>query len=87
MPVQQTSKPTRVSRWRERCAGALRAGKRSLGRACRTRLPGWGLALLVADRALARQVSPALRSELSLEVGGLRAWLMTRAAWRTNKRA
>ena len=59
----------------------------SLGRACRTRLPGWGLALLVADRALARQVSPALRSELSLEVGGLRAWLMTRAAWRTNKRA
>lgn len=57
----------------------------SLGRVCRTRLPGWGLALLVADRALARQVSPALRSELSLEVGGVRAWLMTRAAaWRTN---
>ena len=52
----------------------------ALGALCRRRLPGWGLALLVADRAMARQVSPALASELSMEVGGVRTWLMTRKA-------
>lgn len=95
-PQQQAAGPpgTVVSNlpWGLRSAAAggastdLRNLYASLGRACRAKLPGWGLALLVADRAMARHVSPALRSELSLEVGGVRAWLMTRASWRANTR-
>ncbi len=67
--------------------GGLRALCTSLGRACATRLAGYRLAALVADRRLARPLgaglaraaaggAPRLRSALSLEVGGQRAWLL-----------
>ena len=59
--------------------GDLRNLHAALGNVCRRRLPGWGLAVLVADQAMARQVVPGrgMVSSLSLEVGGVRAWLMT----------
>ena len=61
--------------------GDLRNLHAALGNVCRRRLPGWGLAVLVADQAMARQVVPGrgMASSLSLEVSGVRAWLMTQS--------
>ena len=61
--------------------GDLRNLHAALGNVCRRRLPGWGLAVLVADQAMARQVVPGrgMVSALSLEVSGVRAWLMTQS--------
>ena len=61
--------------------GDLRNLHAALGNTARRRLPGWGLALLVADQAMARQVVPGrgMTSSLSLEVSGVRAWLMTQS--------
>jgi putative N6-adenine-specific DNA methylase len=62
---------------RSRSSGDLRNLYAALGNVCRSRLPGWGLAVLVADMAMARQIRPRMASSLSLEVSGVRAWLMT----------
>ena len=61
--------------------GDLRNLHAALGNVCRRRLPGWGLAVLVADQAMARQLVPGrgMVSSLSLEVSGVRAWLMTQS--------
>ncbi len=57
--------------------GDLRNLYATLGRVAGLQLPGWSIGLLVADRALARQVRPGLSETLSLELGGRRAWLLT----------
>ena len=66
---------------RSRSKGDLRNLHAALGNVCRRRLPGWGLAVLVADQAMARQLVPGqgMVSSLSLEVSGVRAWLMTQS--------
>ena len=45
------------------------------------RCPGWGVACLVADHSLARQLSPAakMEPELKLSIAGKRVWLLASA--------
>lgn len=50
--------------------GDLRNLYATLGRVGGQRCAGWGIGVLVADRALARQVRPGLTERLRLEVGG-----------------
>lgn len=50
--------------------GDLRNLYATLGRVAAERCAGWGIGVLVADRALARQVRPGLTERLHLEVGG-----------------
>ena len=63
--------------------GAGRADLRNLysavGNVARRSLPRWGVAVLVANRALARNVAPKMKSALSMEVSGVKSWLMTTA--------
>ncbi len=59
--------------------GDLRNLYATLGRVAAERCPGWGIGVLVADRALARQVRPGLGERLHLELGGRSAhWLVGR---------
>ena len=58
-------------------AGDLRNLYATLGRVARERFDGWRIGVLVAERALARQIRPGLSEALRLEPGGRRAWLLT----------
>ncbi len=59
--------------------GDLRNLYATLGRVAAEQCPGWGIGVLVADRALARQVRPGLTEQLHLELGGRPAhWLTGR---------
>jgi len=57
--------------------GDLRNLYATLGRVARERFTGWRIGVLVAERALARQIRPGLSEALRLEPGGRRAWLLT----------
>lgn len=64
--------------------GDLRNLYATLGRVAAEQCPGWGIGVLVADRALARQVRPGLTEQLHLELGGRPAhWLTGRLASQT----
>jgi len=59
--------------------GDLRNLYATIGRVAAEQCPGWGIGVLVADRALARQVRPGLTEQLHLELGGRPAhWLTGR---------
>lgn len=51
-----------------------------LGSVAAQRCGGWRLAMLVAEKAHARQASRALKSKLELTIGGKRTWLMAAGA-------
>ncbi len=59
--------------------GDLRNLYATLGRVAAEQCSGWGIGVLVAERALARQVRPGLTEQLHLELGGRPAhWLTGR---------
>lgn len=64
--------------WGGRLAGGdLRNLYATLGQVAAKRCQGWGIGVLAADRALARQVRPGLTERLHLELGGRSAFWLT----------